>query len=302
MNSESRRQYSIDVGEGPRGITVTKDGSRAYVCNYISRTVSVIDTVDSVVIETIKVGAFPQRIALSPDEGLAFVTNYGSCSISVINTRTLSLDRDDIVVGIHPWGLVVSPDGKFVYTHVQGEQSLAILETATFTVSHASASLLQCEDIGISPDGSKLYLSGRGMEGNFLIEKLTVIDSQTHQILKKVRTPKSPWWVSVNPENGKVYVMCQQERKMVVIDPEFKVTEFVSVFTEGQLAFAGQYAYLLDYSAKAVAVIDTETHQVKEKIEIHGAISLWNVAYAKQGALYISDYANNKVWVVPLPA
>jgi YVTN family beta-propeller protein len=301
MNSDSSRQFAIEVGKGPRGIAVSKDGSRVYVCNYISGDVSVIDTKDRRVIATIKVGEYPQRVALSPDESLAFVTNYGSRSISVVSTQTLKCVRD-IDVGAHPWGIVVSPDGKFVYTHVRGDQSLAILETDTYTVSHASVSHSECQDIGISPDGLKLYLSGHGKEGNHLIEKLTVIDSQTHHILAQVRTPQFPWWVSVNPENGKVYVMCQHERKIAVIDAAFQIEVFDSVYTEGQLAFGGKYAYLLDYSANAVAVIDTETHQVIHNIDIDGPVSPWNVVYAKPGVLYISDYANNTARVITFPA
>ncbi|MHC8329462.1 YncE family protein [Pseudomonas sp. LB1P83] len=296
MNSESSRQFAIEVGKGPRGIAVSKDGSRVYVGNYISGDVSVIDTKDRTVIATIKVGEYPQRVALSPDESLAFVTNYGSGSISVVNTQTLKCIRD-IDVGVHPCGIVSSPDGKCVYTHVQGRKSLAILNTDTFDVTHAWESQLECRDIGISPDGSKLYVTGSGYEGIFPKETLTIIDSQTLEIIKSVKTPQDPWWISVNPNNGNVYVMCQFERKLAVVDAEFQLKVADSVYTEGQLAFDGQYAYLLDFSAKEVVVIDTVSHEVQRKLAIVGAIAPWNVTYAN-GALYFSDYSKNSVCVM----
>src|SRR5689334_4343242 len=107
---------SIPVGEGPRGMAISNDGSRVFVCNYMSDNVSVIDTRIKKVIRTIAVEQYPRSIALGHEGKRAYVTNYGSSSVSVIDTETYAVGN--ITVGRHPSGVVVSGDGKYAYVTV----------------------------------------------------------------------------------------------------------------------------------------------------------------------------------------
>ena len=59
---------TVAVGESPQGVAVTPDGTRAYVTNLSSDTVSVIDTAtNSVIGSPIAVGWEPKGIAITPD-------------------------------------------------------------------------------------------------------------------------------------------------------------------------------------------------------------------------------------------
>ena len=53
------------MGNSPEGIAITPDGSYAYVTNYGSGTVSVIDTSTNAVIATVTVGTDPYGVALN---------------------------------------------------------------------------------------------------------------------------------------------------------------------------------------------------------------------------------------------
>ncbi len=59
---------------GPTGVAVLPDGTRAFVSNEGSGSVSVIDTADDSVVDSITVGDFPNRVAVSPDGSRAYVT------------------------------------------------------------------------------------------------------------------------------------------------------------------------------------------------------------------------------------
>ena len=48
---------TIPVGVGSSGVAITPDGTRAYVTNQISNTVSVIDTTTNTVVVTVPVGS-----------------------------------------------------------------------------------------------------------------------------------------------------------------------------------------------------------------------------------------------------
>jgi YVTN family beta-propeller protein len=58
---------TIAVGSHPVGVAVTPDGSKVYVANRGSRTVSAIATAPNTVVATIDVGLAPFGIAVTPD-------------------------------------------------------------------------------------------------------------------------------------------------------------------------------------------------------------------------------------------
>ncbi len=60
----------------------------AYITNYGSNTVSVIDTATNTVTATIPVGIDPYGVAVTPDGSKVYVANVGSNTVSVIDTAT----------------------------------------------------------------------------------------------------------------------------------------------------------------------------------------------------------------------
>jgi YVTN family beta-propeller protein len=72
--------FPIPVGSGPDAVAVTPDGQHAYVANFFSDTVSVIDTATDTVMATVTfpVGNNPQAIAITPDGKHAYVANNAS--------------------------------------------------------------------------------------------------------------------------------------------------------------------------------------------------------------------------------
>jgi YVTN family beta-propeller protein len=75
----------ITVGIGPSGVSVTPNGKYVYVDNSGDGTVSVIQTSDNTVIDTIEVGKQPfGGIAVSSDGKSVFVGNYEDGTVSVI--------------------------------------------------------------------------------------------------------------------------------------------------------------------------------------------------------------------------
>jgi YVTN family beta-propeller protein len=64
---------TIPVGLFPVGVAVTPDGSKVYVTNGRSNTVSVIDTATNTVSATIPVGSFPNHVSIQPPPRFAGV-------------------------------------------------------------------------------------------------------------------------------------------------------------------------------------------------------------------------------------
>ena len=77
----------MNVGKRPYGIAVSPDGSKVYVTNEYSNTVSVIDTATNTVTATVPVESYPSGVAVSPDGTRVYVVNEGG-TVSVIDTVT----------------------------------------------------------------------------------------------------------------------------------------------------------------------------------------------------------------------
>ncbi len=79
---------TVGVGDSPRSVAITPDGTQAYVANYDGR-VSVISTADNSVVNQISVGSQPTSIAMGRD-GTAYVAN-GDDTLSLIDIKTQSV-------------------------------------------------------------------------------------------------------------------------------------------------------------------------------------------------------------------
>ena len=92
-------------------MAVTPDGSKVYVPNYGSDTVSVIDTATNTVITTIPVGATPWGVAVTPDGSRVYVANSGDNAVSVIDTISNTVIGSPIPVGSQPlpFGIFIQP-------------------------------------------------------------------------------------------------------------------------------------------------------------------------------------------------
>ena len=119
VNPSTSTVDSIKVGANPQAITVSADGTRAYVTNYGSNSVSVINTTTNTVDgSAISVGTKPAGVSLSGDGSLLYVAN-GNDTVSVINTKTRTLVATlqiDTAPETNYHTLAVRSDGSLVVT------------------------------------------------------------------------------------------------------------------------------------------------------------------------------------------
>ena len=90
----------IPVEISPYELVFSKDGSRLFVSNWSSNSVSVIDTGAGKVVASIAVGANPNDMALSAD-GRLFVACSADNTVHVIDTKTLAV-TEKLSTTLHP--------------------------------------------------------------------------------------------------------------------------------------------------------------------------------------------------------
>jgi YVTN family beta-propeller protein len=109
------RIAEVPVQDEPNGVAFLPDGSKAYVTNTASGTVSVVPVAPasgapSAPSAQIPVGVEPYGLAMAPNGTRLYVSNARSSTVSVIDTATDAVIQT-IAVGPEPRGLAVTNDG-----------------------------------------------------------------------------------------------------------------------------------------------------------------------------------------------
>lgn len=125
----------VRVGTLPSGIGVNPaNPDRLYVSNYLSSSVSVVDTrTDTVIGNPIPVGEGPEGVAVNPAGTRVYVANRSDGTVAVINTATNAVIAT-IQLGMQsPGDLAINPAGTRVYVSNAGG-TVQVINTANNTV------------------------------------------------------------------------------------------------------------------------------------------------------------------------
>jgi YVTN family beta-propeller protein len=283
------------------GIAVSADGARLLVTHYGDDTVSLIDTGQSAVAQTVVDIEEPFAVAVSdtPD-GRAYVSTVSPAYDSIL---VFDVDASQVVaahrVAHSVTDLAVSPDGKRVYasrTAVNGAD-VAILDTPTGNqdaIGVAATAGTTAECVRVSPDGRRLYVAANGP----FAAELVVIDTQSSRVLNTIEIGSPIRDIALSADGATAYVgSCGPDFGAVldVVDNRtdavantYKIGEIAGWLTQLALSRDGRRAYLVgDHS---VTVWSTATHDVIGSIVVGAQPSC--VTESPDGhRLYIADYA-----------
>ncbi|MHC8361796.1 YVTN family beta-propeller repeat protein [Pseudomonas sp. LS2P72] len=284
---------SISVGSNPHGIAVSTDGTRAYVCNQGSDTVSVIDIATHRVLTDITVGKSPAGVAVSPDGTRVYVCNSVSNTVSVIDTATDQV-LTNISVGFNAIGIAFSPDGTRAYVGNMGSTTVSVIDTATYQVLTNIPVGNYSYGIAVSPDGTRAYVSNQGST------TVWVIDTATYHVLTTIQVGDRPHGLAFSPDGTRVYVCNWVSNTVSVIDTAtHRVTHIPVGMNPNEIAFSpdGTRAYVSILFNNMVSVIDTATYQVLTNIPV-GKYPM-GIAVSPEGSrAYVCNFNSNTVSVI----
>ena len=190
---------NIPVGKSPRSVCIAPDGTKAYIGNIDSRTISVINTQTNTVSATISAGTWPSGIIFNHDGSKAYVALQGEDSVAVINTSANKV-ASKIHVGGSPYGLCMSPDGSLIYVTNINSSTVSVINTTTNLVVGTIAVGQSPEGITISADGKYVYVANAG------IGSISVINTATNTVVSTVRLNPGAGNVILSKDGTKAYV------------------------------------------------------------------------------------------------
>jgi gliding motility-associated-like protein len=278
-------------------VTVTPSTSTirglAYITNYTSNTVSVINTDDNTLTATVAVGTNPVGVSVSPDGTKVYVTNNGSNDVSVINTADNTVTAT-VAVGSGPHGISVSPAGTEVYVVNAASNDVSVINTAGNTVTATVAVGNGPRGISVSPDGTKAYVA------NYSSNTVSVINTADNMVTT-VAVGSNPHGVSVSPAGTKVYVTNSSSATVSVINiSDNTVTATISVGNTPHgvsVSPDGTKAYVTNQDSNTISVINTADDTVTATVAAGSTPFGVSVSFDGTKA-YVTHYSSNTVSVI----
>ena len=120
----------LRVGQGPRGMAVSRQSRLLYVANSQSHTISVLDLQTQQLRAEINLdfGDEPQALCLARDERKLFSANHGSNSVTVLDAeRFVLLSR--VSVGTAPLDIAADPAGDSIYVANSLSDDISVLNS-----------------------------------------------------------------------------------------------------------------------------------------------------------------------------
>jgi YVTN family beta-propeller protein len=204
------------LGQWPMAIAINPKGSLAYVTNYASNFISVLD-IKSGQLQPVPLlaGNGPTSVAFTPNGKYAYICNQGDNDVIVIDTATGLVVGEPIALtggpgpgGQGPGCIVITPDGKKAYVHNHYNATVSVIDVATNTVTtsfyanHASFGEPR-DQSAITPDGKFLYTPVEDPGG------VVMISTQTETIVGNTINNNfgNPTQIAIAPDGKRAYVL-----------------------------------------------------------------------------------------------
>jgi uncharacterized protein (TIGR03437 family) len=243
--------------------------SRAYVANFFSNNVSLIDTSSNTVVATVAVGDQPQGLAVTPDGTRVYQANCGG-DVFVLDTSTNKVSTK-IVVGGCPTGVAFTPDGMRAYVTKDNANAVAVIDTTSTKVVLTVAVGPAPGGVAITPDGKRAYVTNAS-------GTVSVIDTSSNTVTATVTLGNTgPVGVVITPDGTRAYVK-NGLASVSVIDTSSNTVAATVSLTGGNdsspvgLAITpdGKRVYVTRFAINSVAVIDTSSNSVVATVPVTG--------------------------------
>lgn len=270
----------ISVGFEPVGLTISRDGKRAFVGLAATGQVAEIDLAKQSLVRRIDVGRWPRYLTLSADDSRLAVACSGESQVHVLNATTgKKLYSEPLTYGINIGHMIPSADSKYAYF------PWMVSRTNPINVRNLRKGWLLASRIGrVRLDGPadreaiSLDVPGLAVADPHGIvisrdeKRLVASSSGTHELLV-YRLPDLPFIGAGGPGD------------LIDRDLERDRERFHRIEVGGrpmglQLADDDRTLYVANYLKNSVQVVDLEMKKITNQIELGGPAE---VSLARRG-------------------
>jgi YVTN family beta-propeller protein len=237
--------------DGPRGLSLNRDGTRLLVANKNTGDMAVIDTASGEVVQRVKIGQNPEYVRVH--NGYAYVTyepgeeggppaasganganpangkpanaangkpgagdddaNKPPAEIAIVDMKTWRVIRS-VTSGHETEGIEFSRDGKAMLVTNEGDDTVSVYQARTGAQVRTVklAAGGRPRGIRLSPDGKDYVVTLESLS------KFVVIDAHTFEVVKTVDTKLGPYGVAFGPGGKRLFVAAARDKTVQVFD------------------------------------------------------------------------------------
>jgi DNA-binding beta-propeller fold protein YncE len=298
----------VPVGNSPQGVAIDQDMDRALVANSGDGTVSVINISPTsptfgMVTSTLTVGSTPLAVGVVSRNGMAVATNSGSSTASIIDLNTNPYTVPATVsLGSDPTGIGISESlGAAIVTNTDSNSvSQFTLTDTTTTVPSSLGVDTGPVGAGVAPDLNYAVTAESTANDATILN----ISSGTPSVLNHVNNLSAASGVEYDPVNQVFLIQTSGANTIVAVNPTTLLqTSIRTGVNPTSLAYNFQDGALLTLNSgsSTFSVIDLPALQVRDVMPFAGGTVYAMAIHRRLEFVLISDPANNRVLLLPLP-
>lgn len=264
------------AGNRPRGITISPDGTKVYVCASDDDLVRVFDAETYEELHTLPSGPDPELFVLHPSGNPLYIANEDDNLVTVTDVESRSI-LAEVPVGVEPEGMGISPDADFVVNTSETTNMAHFISTEDYEIKNNVLVDQRPRYAQYTADGTRLYVSS---EIGGTVSVMDIAEDGTPTLATKIsfEVPGvQPEWlqpvgVKVTEDGSRVFVALGPANRVAVIDGEsLEVIDYIVVGQRvWQLAFTPDQRYLITTNGNSndVTVIDVEAEEAVQTIQV----------------------------------
>ncbi|MCM2363348.1 YncE family protein, partial [Pseudomonas sp. SR18] len=285
----------VEVGGAPARLVVSPDGSRVYVTNEGSHSVSVIATATHKVIHTIPGLSYPHAIAISPNGGILYVSNLGTGQVTVINTTSYAF-INQITGFTAPYALALNTLGTRLYVASYRSSALYTHDTSSgarlYTLGYPNA-----WSVTLNPSNSRIYVGSSphvytvDQPSNTTVGSLAGFNYIRDMAYSPHNVSAKPTLYVANTGANNIKIM--NTGTNVIRNTLTGFNQPVGIVMHPKQPFA----YVTDYGNNSLKIINTDEETVIDAVG--GLNGPFGVAISPDGStLYVANNGGNSVTVI----
>ena len=257
------------AGLRPRGITVSPDGKKLYVCASDDNLVRVFDTTTFEELHTLPSGPDPELFVLEPNGRRLYIANEDDNLVTVVDTQTREV-LAEVPVGVEPEGMAISPNAAFVVNTSETTNMAHFIDTETNAIKYNMLVDQRPRYAEYTSDGKRLFVTAE-IGGTVSVFDIAEDGAPTEvgKISFEVAGVQPEWLqpvgAKVTQDGQWLFVALGPSNRVAVVDAKtLEVKKYILVGERvWQLAFTPGEEFLLttNGNTNVITVIDVERQE-----------------------------------------
>jgi YVTN family beta-propeller protein len=217
-----RLERTLQGGQDPEAIDVSKDGKLLFVSNEETAEMSVLDLASGQLLRRIKVGAEPEGVATHPDGRVVYVSCEADNHVAVVDTNRWEV-TSTFQTAARPRSIVFTPDGARAFVTAENGGRVDVINAklhrlmGSIELPKQDAEPMAPQPMGavLSPRGDLLYVT------NGRAASVSVIDISVPQEVRRfLGVGPRPWGIGVSADGRKLFTANGGSGDVSVVDTE----------------------------------------------------------------------------------